>query len=145
MKPTLEEFIDPKNIPKQYGGELDFTWGDQPKTDPLILEKVKWENGLKDFPEGPKYWRPTADGERMECVAVGSEGGKQRMLTVGYLERICRIQKEAAKKAEEKVNGEAEAEALVEGVKGLSVEGQDEKKTDVAETGEEAKALVVSA
>ncbi|KAK3398388.1 CRAL-TRIO domain-containing protein [Sordaria brevicollis] len=145
VKPTLEEFIDPKNIPKQYGGELDFTWGDQPKTDPLITETVKWENGLKDFPEGPKYWRPTADGERMECVAVGSEGGKQRMLTVGYLERICRVQ---TKKAEEKVNGDAtaaqaEAEALAEGVKGLNVAEEDEKKTEVVETGEEAKAPAV--
>lgn len=133
VKSTLEEFIDPKNIPKQYGGELDFTWGDQPKTDPYIKEQVKWENGLTDFPEGPKYWRPTADGERMECVAVGSEGGKQRMVSVGTLERICNV-----KKQQEAVNGDA----LVEGVKGLSV--ADEKK-EVVETGEEAKVPAVTA
>ncbi|KAJ4392895.1 hypothetical protein N0V85_006780 [Neurospora sp. IMI 360204] len=136
VKATLEEFIDPKNIPKQYGGELEFTWGDQPKTDPFIKETVRWENGLKDFPEGPKYWRPTADGTRMECVAVGSEGGKQRMVSVGTLERICNV-----KEVEKKVNGDAEA--LAEEVKGLSV-GDDEKK-EVVETGEEATVPAVSA
>lgn len=136
VKATLEEFIDPKNIPKQYGGELDFTWGDQPKTDPYIKERVHWENGLTDFPEGPKYWRPTADGTRMECVAVGSEGGKQRMVSVGTLERICNV-KDVKK---EVINGDA----LAEEVKGLSVGGNDEKK-DVVETGEEAMVSAVSA
>ena len=126
VQSTLEEFIDPKNIPKSYGGGLDFTWGDQPKTDPYIKERVKWENGLKDFPEGPKYWRPTADGKRMECVAVGSEGGKQRMLSVGTVERVCRV---AEKKT---TNGDA----LAEGVKGLSV--NDDEKKDVVETAGEA-------
>ncbi|KAK3338041.1 CRAL-TRIO domain-containing protein [Neurospora tetraspora] len=136
VKATLEEFIDPKNIPKQYGGELEFTWGDQPKTDPFIKETVRWENGLKDFPEGPKYWRPTADGTRMECVAVGSEGGKQRMVSVGTVERICNV-----KEVEKKVNGDAET--LAEEVKGLSV-GDDEKK-EVVETGEGATVPAVSA
>ncbi|EGO59634.1 hypothetical protein NEUTE1DRAFT_145598 [Neurospora tetrasperma FGSC 2508] len=130
VKATLEEFIDPKNIPKQYGGELDFTWGDQPKTDPYIKETVKWENGLKDFPEGPKYWRPTADGTRVECVAVGSEGGKQRMLSVGTLERVCNVKK-------------VDGDALAEGVKGLSV--GDAEKNEVVETGKEATVPVVSA
>ncbi|KAK1783018.1 CRAL-TRIO domain-containing protein [Copromyces sp. CBS 386.78] len=137
VKATLEEFIDPKNIPKQYGGELDFTWGDQPKTDPYIKERVKWENGLTDFPQGPKYWRPTADGTRMECVAVGSEGGKQRMVNVGTLERICNVKKD--------VSGGVDAEALAEEVKGLSVGGGDDEKKEIVETGEEAKVPAVSA
>ncbi|KAK3952447.1 CRAL-TRIO domain-containing protein [Pseudoneurospora amorphoporcata] len=137
VKATLEEFIDPKNIPKQYGGELDFTWGDQPKTDPYIKERVKWENGLTDFPEGPKYWRPTADGTRMECVAVGSEGGKQRMVNVGTLERICNVKRD--------VSGGVDAEALAEEIKGLSVGGGDDEKKEIVETGEEAKVPAISA
>lgn len=85
VKPALEQFIDPKNIPKQYGGELDFSWGQMPKLDPVIRETAQWENGYTEFPKGPIYWRPYGDGERLECVAVGTVNQKDR------LERVCTI------------------------------------------------------
>jgi len=88
MQKTLESFIDPVNIPKKYGGQLDFTFGDLPVFDPAITKIVKWEGENKDFPHGPMYWRNT-QGERVEgklgeetremtALAVGSVGGKQR-------------------------------------------------------------------
>lgn len=84
MRPTLESFIDTKNIPKAYGGELDFKWGQLPNLDPAIREAVTWENGHTDFPGGPLYWRPI-DEDRLECVAVGSINQVERM------ERVCTI------------------------------------------------------
>jgi hypothetical protein len=81
VKPTLEKFIDPKNIPKQYGGELEFKWGQLPNMDPDIVAKMTWEDGFKDFPTGPLYWRPI-DGERLEGISVGSVDQKERMVKV---------------------------------------------------------------
>lgn len=85
VKPVLEQFIDPKNIPKKYGGQLDFGWGDAPNLDPVIRETATWENGHTAFPKGPMYWRPIDDGEKLECIAVGTVDQKDR------LERVCTI------------------------------------------------------
>ncbi|KXX75428.1 SEC14 cytosolic factor [Madurella mycetomatis] len=85
VKPTLEAFIEPRNIPKLYGGELEFEFFDRPNLDPKIRDAVTWENGYTEFPEGPAYWRPIDDGKRLECLAVGSKGGKERR------ERVCTI------------------------------------------------------
>ncbi|KAK0620085.1 CRAL-TRIO domain-containing protein [Immersiella caudata] len=87
VKPTLESFIDPQNIPKQYGGELDFKWGDAPTLDPTIAERATFEAGYKNLPTGPLVWHPVNDGKDLECVAVGSEKGAKRNV------RICTIPK----------------------------------------------------
>lgn len=92
MQKTLESFIDPINIPKKYGGQLEFTFGDLPVFDPAISKIIKWEGETKDFPHGPMYWRNT-QGERVEgklgeetremtALAVGSVEGNQRDDTV---------------------------------------------------------------
>lgn len=86
VKPTLTQYIDPKNIPKKYGGELDFNWGDRPVLDPHVDEVVEWEDGFNDFPAGPIFWRDMEDG-RLECVAVGSVNKVERM------QRVCTIRK----------------------------------------------------
>ncbi len=84
MLPTLQAFVDIKNIPKIYGGELDFDWGQRPNLDPAIRAAVTWEGQHTDFPPGPVYWRPIDHG-LMECVAVGSVNQVERM------ERVCTI------------------------------------------------------
>ncbi|CAK7562313.1 MAG: hypothetical protein SEPTF4163_000152 [Sporothrix epigloea] len=88
--PTLLTFIDIKNIPKQYGGELAFNWTDMPNLDPVIQERLTWEPGFDAFPQGPLYWRPipaTSPDEagRLECIAVGSENQRERMV------RVCTV------------------------------------------------------
>lgn len=85
MLPTLNTFITTDNIPKQYGGDLEFTWGDMPKLDPKIRDLATWENGFTEFPKGPVYWKKIDDGKKMECVAVGSVDKKDRY------ERVCTI------------------------------------------------------
>lgn len=84
--PTLLSFIDKKDVPKQYGGDLDFTWGQMPNLDPAVRRRTTWENGYTDFPKGPLFWRPI-DGDRVECVAVGSVKEVERIV------RICTMPK----------------------------------------------------
>lgn len=85
----LSSYIDPANIPKKYGGTLDFGWGDMPNLDPVIRDTADWEGpAAKEnpaFPKGPAYWRPIDGGKRLECVAVGSVDKVERCV------RVCTI------------------------------------------------------
>jgi len=134
VKSTLEEFIEPRNIPKLYGGELDFEFFARPNLDPKIKEAVTWENGHTEFPEGPAYWVPVDGGRRLACVAVGSKDGKERR------ETVCTIPV-AGFKEEEDVASEAAAAApaassadvVVEGVQGLSIADDDKVASEMQE------------
>ncbi|KAF2752068.1 CRAL/TRIO domain-containing protein [Sporormia fimetaria CBS 119925] len=80
--PTLSQYIDPANIPKKYGGALDFKWGDLPHLEPAIESAIEWINphtqdGRKTVPVGPITWEKHADGS-MTAIAIGSENGKPR-------------------------------------------------------------------
>lgn len=125
IKPTLESFIEPRNIPRKYGGELDFDWGMNPISDPTWEGNLEWDNGYTGFTSGPMVWRPSEDGKRLECIALGSENGKKRNL------RVCSVRRtwpsadngtapeKADQAAEEKAAEEKTAE-LTDGVQGLS-------------------------
>jgi len=90
MKSTLEQFIDPENIPKKYGGRLDWAWGDLPYIEPTIDRALTWKNpstgshGRPGFPAGPIRWILAADGG-MEAIAVGSVKGKNRREVIATL------------------------------------------------------------
>lgn len=77
---TLETYIDRKNIPKKYGGELEWDYFDEPAfyDDPEFARIMKWENGITRLPPGPMYWRPVEDGKRLELFCVGSKDKKHR-------------------------------------------------------------------
>jgi hypothetical protein len=107
MKKTLESFIDPANIPKKYGGQLDFHFGDMPVLDPHLQSVLEWENGNKDFPHGPMYWIDgkgqkeigEVESAKIRAIAAGTrDGGKERK------EEICIV---TTIHSEEKVNGNA--------------------------------------
>lgn len=86
--PVLTSYIDPANIPRKYGGTLDFGWGDSPNLDPVIRDAADWEGADTQnaaFPKGPAYWRPIDGGKRLECVAVGSVDKVERCV------RVCTI------------------------------------------------------
>jgi hypothetical protein len=85
MQATLRQFIDPANLPKKFGGELDFEFGGMPVLDPAYDEHITWENGYKDFPLGPLYWHDR--GDYIELEAVGSVDGKERR------EMVCKMRK----------------------------------------------------
>ncbi|KAL1303320.1 hypothetical protein AAFC00_006723 [Neodothiora populina] len=82
MKTTLEQYIDPENIPKQYGGKLEYKFGDLPNLDPKIQQVLKWSapeklHGHNTFPTGPIRWQRYENGD-LAAVAVGSENGHLR-------------------------------------------------------------------
>lgn len=87
VKPVLESFIEPKNIPKKYGGGLDFEFGSLPISDPAWEGSVQWDNGHTSFPSGPLLWEDEEGGERIACFAYGTKDGKTRH------ERICSVPK----------------------------------------------------
>ena len=86
VQARLGSFIEAKNIPKCYGGGHEWTWGERPSLDPAIRERVAWEGGLTDFPPGPLYWR-NIEGNRVECISVGSVNQVERHNRVGTMER----------------------------------------------------------
>ncbi|KAF2100002.1 CRAL/TRIO domain-containing protein, partial [Rhizodiscina lignyota] len=87
MKSTLEQYIDPENIPKKYGGELDFEFGMMPVLEPAITEHLKWSNpnkqkGQNTIPTGPLKWTDAASSKELELVAVGTNNGIPRKQVV---------------------------------------------------------------
>jgi len=89
MFPTLSQYIDPDNIPKKYGGNLEFEYGMMPILEPAIEQALTWENpekqnGKNIWPIGPIKWEEGGDGT-VKAVAVGSEGGKPRRRVVAKL------------------------------------------------------------
>ncbi|KAF7538756.1 hypothetical protein G7054_g2669 [Neopestalotiopsis clavispora] len=77
--PVLTSFIDIKNIPKPYGGELEWDFFDEPRwDDPEYQRIMTFQNGHTKIPEGPMIVRPAADGKTVELVAVGYKDQKQR-------------------------------------------------------------------
>ncbi|KAF4979998.1 hypothetical protein FZEAL_3860 [Fusarium zealandicum] len=86
VKTVLEQYIEPRNVPKQYGGQLDYKFGGLGIPDPHWEGIVEWENGHKTFPSGPMVWEETDNG-RLACVARGVKDGQPRH------ERVCTIPK----------------------------------------------------
>ncbi|ORX37620.1 CRAL-TRIO domain-containing protein [Kockovaella imperatae] len=73
----LSEHIDPENIPKKYGGQLDWKWGDLPNYDPALLKLVDPVQEELTLPIGPTRWEEGDDGE-MVLVATGTKDGEPR-------------------------------------------------------------------
>lgn len=89
MKSTLEQYIDPENIPTQYGGKLQYKFGDLPNLDPAIQKTLKWDapekvHGANTFPTGPVKWQRYEHGD-LAAIAVGSQNGKLRNTKVATL------------------------------------------------------------
>lgn len=84
MKSTLEQYIDPENIPKKYGGTLDFEFGMMPVLEPAILENLKWynpsdQNGVKTIPSGPlRFTDSVTSKDEQDLVALGTNKGAPR-------------------------------------------------------------------
>ncbi|KAJ6479964.1 putative phosphatidylinositol transporter [Mycena vitilis] len=83
MQPTLTRFMRPEDLPKKYGGELEWEYGMPPSVDGEIVRAVqglvadKWERG-------PLRWvaEPGGGGK---IVARGTVNGKERNEVVGTL------------------------------------------------------------
>lgn len=74
IKPTLEKFVEHENIPKAYGGSLDWSFGQHPHLDEAAAMQC-YKTG-KDWIPGPLLWE---DDQR---VPVGTVNGQPRTSTV---------------------------------------------------------------
>lgn len=134
----LESFIDPANIPTQYGGTLDFAWGQMPNLDPVIREHVTWAEGFSGFPAGPIYWQPLAGEEEtmLECIAVGSVDGKERRGRVCTIRRVYKgedVGLEKEEQATEEAAPKQEAPAAEEKPAETTAEASPTVTNDIAE------------
>ncbi|RYP63961.1 hypothetical protein DL771_008996 [Monosporascus sp. 5C6A] len=127
--PVLTQFMDITSIPKVYGGELEWTFFEDPALDEEINRICHFENGYETFPPGPLYWNTLDGGKRMECLAVGTKDGKDRR------ERVCTVTKAFppqsvngsalnAEKVTENGSAPAGTEVPTEQLAGLSVSGE---------------------
>ncbi|EXJ80581.1 hypothetical protein A1O1_08727 [Capronia coronata CBS 617.96] len=71
VKSTLSKFMEPKDFPKRYGGDLEWDWGDFPDLDAETRAAVE-KDGNKGWVQGPCLW---LQGQRL---VVGSVKGKPR-------------------------------------------------------------------
>lgn len=81
VKPTLLSFMDPSSIPKQYGGDLEWQWGDMPNLDDPAREAIggveKPEDG-SGYLKGPMIFH----GEKGEIEMLGREKGEPRRFVI---------------------------------------------------------------
>jgi hypothetical protein len=89
VKPTLSAFIDVANIPKRYGGELDFECGmlpvlDAPVLDVLTLSSPEDRSAAPMFLAAPVRWVDGDNGD-LQALGVGSIDGKPRREIVATL------------------------------------------------------------
>lgn len=138
VKPTLESFIDPKNIPKKYGGELDFKFGDLPVPDPAWEGIVSWENGYTSFPGGPLIWEEIDDGQKMACIALGTKDGQN------LHERVCTVPKVWPAKPEESMAGVIPDPEVVAEAQGEKKAEEALQNPDAVTNGDELKKLDIS-
>ncbi|RMD42823.1 hypothetical protein DV735_g2309, partial [Chaetothyriales sp. CBS 134920] len=68
---TLSKFMDPKDIPTRYGGQLEWDWGGFPDVDEPARAALE-RSGNSNWIKGPCLW---LDNQR---IVVGSEHGKSR-------------------------------------------------------------------
>jgi hypothetical protein len=72
--------MDPSSFPKQYGGDLEWQWGDMPNLDEAAKEKLQGieqtVDGKKDMMKGPMLFK----GETIEVL--GSQNGTDRRETI---------------------------------------------------------------
>ncbi|KAI7465970.1 CRAL/TRIO domain-containing protein [Hortaea werneckii] len=93
MRSTLEQYVDLDNLPKKYGGNLDWEFGDMPALDPGIVKALDWketieQKGHKTLPIGPIRWEyEDENGKKGDLVAkaIGTEKGKPRRNVIAGL------------------------------------------------------------
>ncbi|KZV91419.1 CRAL/TRIO domain-containing protein [Exidia glandulosa HHB12029] len=97
----LSQFIDPENIPTQYGGTLPYTFGELPKLDAQLSSLVHWsdspaagkhaDSGEGTLPIGPVLWERHEHKGQWEAIAVGSVEGTDRREVVARLDEGMRM------------------------------------------------------
>ncbi|KAI1740180.1 CRAL-TRIO domain-containing protein [Xylaria scruposa] len=94
--PVLTTFLDIEDIPKRYGGKLEWDFFDEPAYDDEIKRIMTWEDGYTTFPPGPCRWELSEDGTRVNCIAVGSKDGQDRRVRIGSVPKAWQPKSDTA-------------------------------------------------
>lgn len=115
VEPTLTSFMEPSSIPKQYGGELEWKWGDMPNLDDPSRELLQGiEQPLaegqtrKDILKGPVLF----EGDHLQVL--GTVDGKERREVIPVPQTQTQTQTQARKVESEAAPAATEAEAEAE-------------------------------
>ena len=78
--------MDDDNIPKRFGGKLEYDFGSEMMLGPAISERLTWEPEVKNasLPQGPIKWVEGEEGS-MVAYAVGKTGGEARRERIAVL------------------------------------------------------------
>lgn len=107
---------------------------------------MEWADGKDaEFPTGPLYWVPIDGGKRLQCVARGTVGGKERREVVGSIPVAVAKEEDQQHQQEAAVNGAADeaiktgqqpvvGEPVVNGVADVPITNGDEVTATPAET-----------
>lgn len=111
--PTLSDFMEIQDIPKKYGGQLDYTFGQMPNLAAGGMgEMVEWAEGMEKgmLPAGPIKWERAENGD-MVMVNVGSVGGVEKRDVIGTVKRQWEEVLFPGRKVQGTANGEGKAQA----------------------------------
>lgn len=92
--PTLSSFIKIEDIPKKYGGKLDFEFGKMPNLDPDISQHLSMEptgDAETFFIASPMRWVDADESgkdDEMTALSVGTLDGEQRKERVAVLHTL---------------------------------------------------------
>lgn len=109
--------MDPSSIPKQYGGDLDWQWGDMPNLDEPARESI---GGIEKPADGNGYIKGPMifHGEKGEIEVLGREKGEPRRAVIP-----------AGRGQDGK--GQAEVQTQAQEQKATEVKVAEEKKAEV--------------
>ncbi|TQW12126.1 Cellular retinaldehyde-binding protein [Cordyceps javanica] len=86
---ALEEVVEKGNIPKKYGGDLDYTFGQAPVLDSAVKDTVRWNGDHSNFPLEPLVWEPVEGSTaQVACLRVGRQDGNPVKETVCTISQI---------------------------------------------------------
>jgi hypothetical protein len=128
--------MDPTSIPKQYGGELDWQWGDMPNLDEPARELIQnLEQPLaegkekKEILKGPILFK----GDKIEVL--GTEDGKERREIIPVPQAKVQPQAEQAAETTIETNGNGTAETVKEATENGAVESTTAPAAENEKTG----------
>ncbi|KAJ5832055.1 hypothetical protein N7474_000366 [Penicillium riverlandense] len=113
VKPTLTSFMEPSSIPKSYGGELDWQWGEAPNLDEPareLLQGIEQPLAEGQTRKGILKGAMVFKGDKIEVL--GTEDGKERRMTIPVPERKEQRQQEEDKPT---TNGDTTADKPANG------------------------------
>ncbi|TRX88875.1 hypothetical protein FHL15_010218 [Xylaria flabelliformis] len=140
--PVLTTFLDVEDIPKRYGGKLEWDFFDEPAYDDEIKRIMTWEDGYTTFPPGPCRWEISEDGTRVNCIAVGSKDGQDRRVRVGSVPKAWQPKSDTA--AETSVTNGVKDEATIDTVPKVALPSEKAEATTAESTADAVAGLVIT-